>query len=148
MTPNNIVDGYGHFEGMWGPPSHRRGIYIYVYKVHNTRTRETKITAKFNSETNNSCLSSPSACCVRYVTKICKELELNGKHKLLMFVGNIFFSQTTIWFSVKNNRWKWHKSTRWSRNQPCRQKKSIKVKVKLPLCAMKTQKLREGNSSI
>jgi hypothetical protein len=101
MTPNNIVDGYGHFEGMWGLPSHRRGIYIYVYKVHNTRTRETKITAKFNSETNNSCLSSPSACCVRYVTKICKELELNGKHKLISKICKELDLQGTYKFLSK-----------------------------------------------
>lgn len=28
MTPNNIVDGYGHFEGMWRHPSHRREVYL------------------------------------------------------------------------------------------------------------------------
>ena len=74
---------------------------VYIYKVHNTRTLETTITAKFNSKTNNSCLSSPSACCVRYVTKICKELELNGKHKLISKICKELDLQGTYKFLSK-----------------------------------------------
>ena len=97
MTPNNIVVGYRRFERIRRLPSHRRGKYLR-YIISEPTKPQTTITTNLNLRTNNPCLSSLLACCIRYVTKICNELEPNGTHKLLMSVGNIYLANKDMSF--------------------------------------------------